>query len=229
MTRQEHLKFCKTCVNRKMDLKSGLICQLTGTIADFEKECSSYEKDEQAIKNIDDEVEMVNEEITSRISESTLEKLKSEQNLAAAIFAGIFIGVLAAFGWAAITVATELQIGLVAIAIGAAVGFGMRFFGKGIDQVFGISGGIIALVSCVLGNLFSILGFIAISEDLGFFETFINFDYSYSFELLKETTRPMDFVFYAIAAYEGYKFSFRKFTQKELYNLEHQDNENHGE
>ena len=98
----------------------------------------------------------------------------------------------------------------------------MRFFGKGIDQIFGISGAIIALLSCVLGNLFSILGFVAIYEDLSYFETFIGFDYSYSFELLMEAASPMDFVFYAIAAFEGYKFSFRKFTEKDLYDLEHQ-------
>ncbi|WP_232817857.1 hypothetical protein [Winogradskyella tangerina] len=220
MTRQEHLKFCKTCVNRKMDLKAGLLCQLTGRIADFEDECPSYQKDEKAIVAMDDEVEMVRDEITSRVSDATLEKLKSEQNLPAAIFAGIFIGVLAGFGWAAITVATGWQIGIVAIAIGAAVGFGMRFFGKGIDQIFGISGAIIALVSCIFGNLLSIIGFVAIEFDQGFFETFINFDFSYTFEILKETARPMDLFFYAIAAYEGYKFSFRKFTQKELHELE---------
>lgn len=220
MTRHEHLKFCKTCTNREMDLKLGLVCKLTGRIANFEGECESYNHDETAVAKMDDEVEMVSSEITSKISESTLEKLKSEQSLPAAIFAGIFIGVLAAIAWAAITVSTGLKIGLVAIAIGAAVGFGMRFFGKGIDQIFGIYGGIIALVSCILGNLFSVIGFVAISEGLGLFETFLNFDYSYSFDVIKETASPMDLIFYAIAAWEGYKFSFRKFTQKDLYELE---------
>lgn len=45
MTREEHLKFCKTCVNRKADFKIGLICGLTDKIADFEEECQYYEKD----------------------------------------------------------------------------------------------------------------------------------------------------------------------------------------
>ena len=107
MTRQEHLKFCKTCTNREMDLKIGLICKLTGKIADFENECPSYNEDEKALQTINNETEFVSDEITSRISESTLEKLKAEQNLPAALFAGVFIGVLAAFGWAAITVITE--------------------------------------------------------------------------------------------------------------------------
>jgi len=36
MTRQEHLKFCKVCTNRDMDIKIGLICKLTGEIEAFE-------------------------------------------------------------------------------------------------------------------------------------------------------------------------------------------------
>lgn len=223
MTRQEHLKFCKVCVNKELDLKQGLLCKLTGKIADFEDECSSYTLDEKEVLSLDDEVEIVRTEITGKISEPTLNKLKSEQNLSAAIFAGIFIGILTAIGWAAITVTTNLKIGLVAIAIGAAVGFGMQFFGKGIDQVFGISGGIIALASCILGNLFTVIGFVAIQEGYGILETFLNFDYSYSFEVIIETASPMDLFFYAIAAFEGYKFSFRKFTQKDLYELDNQE------
>lgn len=220
MTRQEHLKFCKVCVNKDLNLKKGIICKLTDEIADFENECESYVLDEAELAKMDNEVEMVSTEINSRISKSTLDKLKSEQNLSAAIFSGILIGILAACGWAAITIATNLKIGLVAIAIGAAVGFGMRFFGKGIDQIFGICGGVIAIISCILGNLFSVIGFVAIQENYGILETFLGFDYSYTFEVLQETASPMDLVFYAIAAFEGYKFSFRKFTEKDLYEIE---------
>lgn len=38
-------------------------------------------------------------------------------------------------------------------------------------------------------------------------------------ELLKATMSPMDFVFYGIAVYEGYKFSFREITAEELAGL----------
>jgi len=222
MTRQEHLKFCKTCTNRDMDLKVGLICKLTGSIADFENECESYNKDEVAIEKMNDDVEMEGSEITERISDKTLEKLKSEQSLPAAIYAGVFIGILAAIAWAAITVATNMKIGIVAIAIGAAVGLGMRYFGKGIDPIFGICGAIIAIISCVFGDVLSIIGFLANSEQLGYFETLFLFDYSQTFSIMSEIASPMDLVFYAIAAYEGYKFSFRQFTNKELYQLDNE-------
>lgn len=46
MTREQHLAFCKICVNRKNDLEKGILCGLTDKIADFEVECSSFSKDE---------------------------------------------------------------------------------------------------------------------------------------------------------------------------------------
>jgi amino acid transporter len=50
MTRDEQLKFCKKCTNRKMDMKLGLLCSLTGEKADFEGECPNFHLDEQVVK-----------------------------------------------------------------------------------------------------------------------------------------------------------------------------------
>ena len=41
MNREEHLVFCKTCINKKMD-RQGLICKLTNEKAIFDKECVNY-------------------------------------------------------------------------------------------------------------------------------------------------------------------------------------------
>lgn len=50
MTREERLVFCQTCSYRKLNMKVGLICSLTGKMADFEKNCPDYNKDEKFIK-----------------------------------------------------------------------------------------------------------------------------------------------------------------------------------
>lgn len=42
MTREERLKFCKICVNKGFDRNQGIICKLTGSIAEFEESCSSF-------------------------------------------------------------------------------------------------------------------------------------------------------------------------------------------
>jgi hypothetical protein len=103
-----------------------------------------------------------------------------------------------------------------AIAIGAGVGIAMRMAGKGMDQVFGISGGIIAILSCLLGNLFSIVGAVADYEGLGYMETFNLMQSSEITSLMAETFSGIDLFFYAIAGYEGYKFAFRALTEKEV-------------
>ena len=45
MTREEHLKYCKTCKNQVKDRHKGIICGITGTYADFDDTCSFYKED----------------------------------------------------------------------------------------------------------------------------------------------------------------------------------------
>ena len=220
MTREEHLKFCKKCTNRRLDMKIGLLCNLTGEMADFENECKSFKLDESVVEKIDNTEAVEHSDVMNQLSEENIEKFRLEQNFSKALITGIIVGIIGALLWGTITVATGFQIGYMAIAIGAGVGLSMRFTGKGIDQIFGISGGIIALLSCVLGNFFSIIGFIANSEGLGYFETLSLFDYNQLIPIMTETFSGMDLLFYGIAAYEGYKFAFRTFTEKDLYELE---------
>lgn len=45
MTREEHLQFCTICVHRKPNLQKGLLCGLTGNLADFEGNCASFKEE----------------------------------------------------------------------------------------------------------------------------------------------------------------------------------------
>lgn len=49
MTRQEQLKFCKTCLKRRFNPKKGVVCSLTDEIADFDVTCDKYERDNNVI------------------------------------------------------------------------------------------------------------------------------------------------------------------------------------
>lgn len=219
MTREEQLVFCKKCTNRKLDMQQGILCNLTGEKANFLTECSSYNLDTTLEEKQDNLEPINNEDLLANMSDKTLDLLRVEQNYPIALIASIVAGLIGAIIWAIITVATEYQIGYMAIAIGAAVGYTMRYFGKGIDQIFGITGAIVAILSCALGNFFSIIGFTAKYETLGYLETIAMFDYSQLVPLMSETFSFMDIVFYGFAAYEGYKFAFRTFTEKEIAEL----------
>jgi hypothetical protein len=142
-----------------------------------------------------------------------IENLRLEQNLPFAIIASLSSAIVMAILWAAITVTTKYQIGYMAIAVGFAVGFAVRFTGKGIDKIYGIIGAIGALLGCVLGNFLSQVGFIAQDPEIemSYFEglKFLLTDMRLTFEIMKETFSPIDLLFYGIAIYEGYRFSFR--------------------
>jgi len=45
MTRDEHLAYCKVCLNRKMDMHRGLVCSLTNDLANFEETCKEFKED----------------------------------------------------------------------------------------------------------------------------------------------------------------------------------------
>ncbi|WP_027391288.1 hypothetical protein [Aquimarina latercula] len=216
MTREEHLAFCKKCANREMDLKQGLVCSLTKEKANFINDCGEFNLDPTYQERFDDTEELHNNVVKSIITDDILEKLKSEQNYPFAIISGIIVGIIGALLWGIITLATGYQIGYMALAIGACVGLSMRYTGKGIDQIFGITGAIVAVLSCFAGNFFSVIGAIANFENLGYLETLMSFDYSLLVPMMKETFSMMDILFYGIAGFEGYKFAFRAFTEKEL-------------
>ncbi len=220
MTREEQLMFCKKCLNRKMDLKQGIICNLTGQKASFETECLDFKLDETIkVAPLDDKEGLQSSELKQKLSPEIFEKLKMEQNLTAGIVSGLVVGIIGAILWGVLTVMTGFQIGYMALAIGAGVGLVIRKFGNGIEPVFGNFGAGIALLSVIFGNFLSIIGFIANAEGLGYVETLFSFDYFYLPDLMAETFSLIDLLFYGIAVYEGYRFSFRLITQKSLQEL----------
>jgi len=145
-----------------------------------------------------------------------IEKFREQQNLVGGAAAG-FIAALAGAGlWAVITVATGYQIGFMAIGVGFLVGIAIRAMGKGLDKVFGGVGAGLALLGCILGNLFTIVYFVGQAEGMGFFEVLPLLNLAAIPDLMIATFSPMDLVFYAIALYEGYQLSFRQISEDEL-------------
>ena len=167
--------------------------------------------------------EETTEEATVTVDDQKLaaymDRLKLEQNLPLAIGFGFFAMLAGALLWAAITVVTEYQIGYMAIAIGFLVGFAIRYGGKGFDQIFGISGAVLSLIGCALGNLLSTVGFIGNENGISYFEVLEQLDMALVSELMTITFSPMDILFYGIALYYGYKLSFRKLSDEEI--IEH--------
>lgn len=214
MTRKEHLQFCSKCTRRKFNEQVGLICNITDQKADFNPVCDHFIRDENVVVKapIEEEEPLLltttSEQIGS-LPEEIKSALRAHQSMGFAILGGFLLVMFSAILWAAITVATQYQIGYMAIGVGLIVGYGIRYFGAGIDKEYGILGGMFALLGCLLGNLLSTVGFVAQDEGLAYMEVLGFINTSNILELLFGSFSPMDLLFYGIAIYEGYRFSFR--------------------
>jgi hypothetical protein len=150
------------------------------------------------------------------ILQAALQRLQSEQNLVLAVIAGGAAALLGAAVWAVVTILTGYQIGFMAVGVGYLVGFAVKIFGKGLDRSFGIVGAAWSLLGCAAGNLFAVVGMISSEQNLPFFELLKKHYGEIIANLMRATFNPMDLVFYAIAVYEGYRFSFRRVTENDL-------------
>ena len=149
---------------------------------------------------------------TPTVDSQAYARLLADQNLVLGIISGLVAAVVGAAIWAVVTVITKYQIGWMAVGIGFLVGFAVRAMGKGMTPIFGIAGALLSLVGCLLGNLFSACGFLAQSESISTASAIASAlgNPAMALDLLKATFSPMDLLFYGIAAYEGFKFSFQR-------------------
>lgn len=145
-------------------------------------------------------------------------RLEAEQSLAGGVCAGLGAALAGAAIWAVVTVATQFQIGWMAVGVGFVVGHAVRVFGKGVTMPFGLLGAGFALAGCILGNLMSVCGFVAKQESIPVVSLILSTlaQPKLAWELLRISFQPLDLLFYGIALYEGYKFSFRRITRQEL-------------
>lgn len=139
----------------------------------------------------------------------SIEDIRRAQRFPAAVAAGIGAAVAGAALWAVVTVVTEMELGLMAIVLGFVVGRAIRAAGQGIDTKFGVLGAACALAGCLLGNLLSYVGFYAKQTGVGFGDALIAMNPELLGKLIGVFFGPMDLLFFAIAIYEGYRFSFR--------------------
>lgn len=148
--------------------------------------------------------------------ERAMENLRYEQNFVMGTLAAVVGALIGAAIWATITAATKYQIGYMAIAVGFLAGWGMRRFGKGLSPIFGVTGALIALLGCVLGNLFTAVFLISQQFDISMWEVVSRLDLSVIWGIMRATFSPIDLLFYGIAVITGYRTSFRQVSEFEL-------------
>lgn len=151
---------------------------------------------------------------------SLMQRRKAEQSMPLALVGGVIAALVGAAIWAVVTDATGFQIGWMAVGVGFLVGFAVQYLGKGIERPYQYVGAICALLGCVLGNYFAIAGTVAQDMHLDFFTLISRIPIDKAFDAMRAAFQPMDALFYAIAVYEGYRFSLKRLTAAELASLQ---------
>ena len=163
-----------------------------------------------------EQVEQVEAALTDEEMLRAMEFLRQEQNLLVGVMAGFLAAVAGAVVWAGVTVSAGYQVGWLAIAIGLVTGLAVRLGGKGIDKVFGVVGAVLSLLGCALGNVFTIAWFISIDTGMPVLDVLGDMDIPIVIELIMESFQVTDILFYAMAVYFGYRYSFRDLTQDDF-------------
>jgi hypothetical protein len=173
----------------------------------------------------DDDVDLASIDTAEEASESVLNEqqammlmqtLHEEQNLVMGGLSGLVAAMVGAGVWAAVTIATEYQIGWMAVGIGFLVGYAVRFAGKGVSPVYGAASAVLSLLGCAVGNVLTFAWFIASAEGMSFMEVVGQLNFAIVVGLLTSTFEVMDILFYGLAAYFGYKTAFRQVTQADV-------------
>ena len=139
-------------------------------------------------------------------TQPAIEQLDDQPNLLMGLIGGVLAMFVGAIIWGAISYFTEYQIGWMAIGVGFLVGIAIRFFGRGKSLTFGISGAVLALIGCLLGNLLFYAGIMAKIQNASFLEMFFILLLSpvAAIEVFSIAFDFMDIFFYALAAYAGF-------------------------
>ena len=123
--------------------------------------------------------------MTEAVSEPTIGVQAGEDapRMGLAIAAGIAAAIVGAILWAVFVYLTNMELGLVAIAVGALVGISVREAGRSAHNSFGIIGAVCAAFGWALGTVMC--------------------DFAIG------RSDAIDLLFLAIAVWEGYKFAKR--------------------
>jgi hypothetical protein len=152
------------------------------------------------------------EQVSIPESNPAISELDFESNLMMGLVGGAVAMLVSAVVWGLITYFTEYQISWMAIGVGAFVGFAVQKLGKGKTLIFGISGATLSLLGCLLGNFLFYNSVLAKEWGVPFFEVLlaISFDPATIVELFTVAFDLRDLLFYAIAAYIGFRAAMSK-------------------
>jgi hypothetical protein len=244
MNQRERLAICSSCTRRKLDFEHGYVCQLTDSIADFKETCKHYELDDTVTDTIKirtkdrpfvplfdpvsapAELETKKKVVKKKTIKKTkpskvvLKKLRRYQSFLYALIGGLLVTVASSVGWAFITALTGYQGLFMALGVGLLVGIAVRYFGAGINRIFGILAALLTLAGSLLGYYLSQTGFLEEVQLAGIIKLLDYLSPDLMLNTMRDTFVALDLLFCGLAALLAYFLAIRRINSRKMAKLE---------
>jgi hypothetical protein len=158
--------------------------------------------------------------IKNGLSEVALKKLRRYQSFLYALIGGLLITVVSSLAWAFVTAVTGTQGVYMALGVGLLVGIAVRYFGAGINRIFGILAALLALAGSLLGYYLSQAGFPEEVQLASMIKIPESLSPDLMFNTLRDTFGPLDLLFYSLAALLAYLLAIRRISSRKRIKLE---------
>jgi len=160
-------------------------------------------------------------EIKKKPSKVALKKVRRYQSFLYALLGGLLITAASAVGWAFITAITGYNELYMALGVGLLVGIAVRFFGAGVNRVFGILAALLALAGSLLGYYLSLSGFPEEVQLAGIIKVTDYLKPELMLDTMLDSFVPLDLLFYGLAALLAYLLAIRRINSRKMARLEH--------
>jgi len=155
------------------------------------------------------------------LSEVAVKKLRRYQSFLYALLGGLLFTAIASMGWTFITAMTGYQGAYMALGVGLLVGIAVRYFGAGINRIFGALAALLALAGSLLGYYLSQAGFPEEVQLAGIIKVLDYLKPDVMLNTVKETFDPLDLLFYGLAVLLAFLLAIRRINSKKKAKLEH--------
>ncbi|MGW8315641.1 MAG: hypothetical protein ACWGNV_08580, partial [Bacteroidales bacterium] len=245
MTREERLMICGKCLHRTLDFENGYLCNLTGRVGEFKNECKEFVRDgtvtdsiklketkprerpplirEPVQKKAEKDEKSGKSPAKRKLSKEARKKLRRYQSFLYALTGGIIVTIAAAIGWSVAAGLTSFPVIYLSLGLGLLVGLAVRFFGAGINRMFGLLGAILTFAGCLLGSYLIQEGIPDRVAVVGFREALAFLRPELIVHSIKEPYVPQDLLFYGLAVVLAYFLSIRRIGSKKRSRLDNDD------
>lgn len=136
-------------------------------------------------------------------------QIRSKQNLMVGLVLGLVAALVSAVVWAGIAYFANYEIGWLAIGVGFLVGIAVLAGGKGVSAKYGVLGGALALFGILAGKYFTVIAVVAREFNESILTVMAELGPAEISEAFQLMFSPIDLVFYALAIFAGFKYSWR--------------------